>query len=59
MASVTIHDVARAAGVSISVVSRALNGRSGINEDTRRRVRAAADSVGYEVPLGLTGDNAR
>ncbi|WP_277212472.1 LacI family DNA-binding transcriptional regulator [Isoptericola croceus] len=41
---VTITDVARAAGVSIAVVSYALNGRQGVSESTRRHVlKVAAD----------------
>ncbi|PRZ07579.1 DNA-binding LacI/PurR family transcriptional regulator [Isoptericola sp. CG 20/1183] len=41
---VTITDVARAAGVSIAVVSYALNGRQGVSDSTRRHVlKVAAD----------------
>lgn len=42
-----IHDVARAAGVSISTVSRALRGYRDVNSETRRRVQAAAHDLGY------------
>jgi LacI family transcriptional regulator len=49
---VTITDVARLAGVSPATASRALNGRSGISEDTARRVRHAAEKLGYQ-PNGL------
>ena len=45
---VTITDVARLAGVSAATASRALNGRGGISEDTARRVRHAADKLGYQ-----------
>ncbi len=34
----TIHDVASAAGVSVSTVSKAVNGRYGISAETSRRV---------------------
>jgi LacI family transcriptional regulator len=40
--------VARLAGVSPASASRALNGRGGISEETARRVRAAADKLGYQ-----------
>ncbi len=47
---VTIHDVARAAGVSKVTVSYVLNGRAsemGIREDTAKRVFEASVSLGY------------
>ena len=49
---VTITDVARLAGVSPATASRALNGRGGISEETARRVRRAAEKLGYQ-PNGL------
>lgn len=42
----TIQDVAKAAGVSISSVSRALNGQTS-SQEMIDRVRQAAESVGY------------
>lgn len=47
--SVTLDDVAQASGVSRATASRALNGNAKVSEATRRRVRAAADSLGYRV----------
>lgn len=44
---VTIVDVAARAGVAISSASAALNGRSGVSEVTRERVRAAAADLGF------------
>lgn len=44
---VTITDVARAAGVSIAVVSYALNGRQGVSESTRRHVLKIADDLDW------------
>ncbi|MBD5787228.1 LacI family DNA-binding transcriptional regulator [Cellulosimicrobium terreum] len=44
---ITITDVARAAGVSIAVVSYALNDRPGVSERTRRHVLRTADDLGW------------
>ena len=46
---VTIHDVARAAGVSLSTVSNALAGKDIVREDTRRIVQEAAARLGYRA----------
>lgn len=43
----TIHDVARAAGVSKSTVSNVIRGSDGVAKATRERVLAAAADVGY------------
>lgn len=43
----TIHDVARAAGVSIATVSRVLNGSARVSGDTCGRVWAAAAKLDY------------
>lgn len=42
-----IHDVARHLNVSIGTVSRALNGRSGVNKETRQRILDGARKLGY------------
>jgi DNA-binding LacI/PurR family transcriptional regulator len=42
-----IRDVAQAAGVSISTVSRALSGKGRIPDATRARIRSLADELGY------------
>lgn len=44
---VTSHDVARLAGVSQPTVSRALRDSPKVSEVTRRRVRDAANALGY------------
>jgi LacI family transcriptional regulator len=46
-----IHEVARAAGVSVATVSRALNGKGPLRDETRQRVLAAVEELGY-VPHG-------
>lgn len=45
---VTLEDVARAANVSISTVSRVLNGSSLVAEETRKRVQQAIEALGYQ-----------
>lgn len=47
-----IHDVAHAAGVSISTVSYAFTGKRRISESTRTRVLTAAEELGYEAHAG-------
>jgi DNA-binding LacI/PurR family transcriptional regulator len=44
---VTIVDVARAAGTSVSSTSVALRGEPGVSEETRRRIVRTADRLGY------------
>ncbi len=44
---ITIRDVAKAAGVSISTVSKAMNGNPGMGEETRSRVLKAAKAIGF------------
>jgi len=44
---VTIKDIAKAAGVSITTVSRALNGYSDVSEETRRKIFRIAETMGY------------
>jgi LacI family transcriptional regulator len=45
--SMTIKDIARRSGVSISTVSRVLNDRPDVSEESRRRVQAVIDACGY------------
>lgn len=43
----TIKDLAKAAGVSITTVSRALNGYSDVSEKTRNRIKKLAEDLSY------------
>ncbi|MFJ3958167.1 LacI family DNA-binding transcriptional regulator [Arthrobacter sp. NPDC090010] len=52
---VTIRDVARRAGVSITAVSHALNGKGTLSEETRARVKAVADELGYQADAFARG----
>jgi LacI family transcriptional regulator len=47
----TLKDIARAVGVSVTTVSRALAGYSDVAEETRARVVAEAERLGYEPNL--------
>ncbi len=44
----TLHDIATAARVSVSTVSRALNGHPAISRETVERVRRVADKLCYQ-----------
>lgn len=45
--SLTIEDVAKAAGVSRQTVSRVINRRNNVKDSVRKRVEAAIDELGY------------
>src|ERR671935_1881444 len=48
---VTIGDVAAAAGVSVATVSKVINDRYGVAEETSARVRAVIEQLGYTSSL--------
>jgi DNA-binding LacI/PurR family transcriptional regulator len=59
---VTIYDVAKQAGVSISTVSRVLNNTGRISEKTRKRVLQVMEKLHYQpsmVASALTGKRTR
>jgi LacI family transcriptional regulator len=43
----TIKDLAKLAGVSVTTISRALNGYNDVNEDTRKKIKRIAVEQGY------------
>ncbi|MFC0560526.1 LacI family DNA-binding transcriptional regulator [Halalkalibacter alkalisediminis] len=43
----TIKDIAKVAGVSVTTVSRALNGYDDVNEKTRARIKSVAEELNY------------
>src|SRR4030095_3230177 len=52
---VTIRDVASKAGVSVTTVSRVLNGKDDISEETLTRVQAVVQELGYATSLAARG----
>lgn len=53
--SITMHDVARLAGVSIKTVSNVVNDYEHVRPETRERVTAAIQSLGYRPNLTARG----
>jgi len=51
MKRIGVRDIARLANVSPGTVDRALHGRKGITEETRKRILAIAESMGYSPDL--------
>ncbi|MFA5421225.1 MAG: LacI family DNA-binding transcriptional regulator [Bacilli bacterium] len=49
---VTIYEVAKASGVSLATVSRVINNQGNVTEETRRKVEATIQRLGYK-PSGL------
>jgi LacI family transcriptional regulator len=56
---VTIHDVAEAAGVSISTVSRVLNDKDDVATETYERVQQVISKLGYVSSLAARGMRSR
>lgn len=48
---VTIHDIARQAGVSVATVSRVINQQPGVGAETRARLEALFAEVGYSASM--------
>ena len=52
MARVTLSTIAQQTGLSKFAVSRALSGKDGVSERTRRRIQEVAAELGYVRPAG-------
>ena len=50
MAKVTMRDIGKIAGVSVVTVSKALAGKSGMSEETRKNICELAGQLGYCYP---------
>lgn len=50
----TVHDVARAAGVSLATVDRVLNGRPGVRAATAEKVEQAISQLGFSRDLNAS-----
>lgn len=57
--TVRIQEVARAAGVSVSTVSRVLNGKDDVAAATKVRVRKIIDELGYSSSLAAKSMRSR
>ncbi len=53
--AVTIRDVASKAGVSVTTVSRVLNGKDDISEETSKKVLTVVQDLGYASSLAARG----
>lgn len=57
--TIRIQEVARAAGVSVSTVSRVLNGKDDVAAATKAHVRRIIDELGYSSSLAAKGMRSR
>jgi len=57
--SVTIHDVAKAAGVSVSTVSRVLNDKDDVSPETSEKVQSVIEALGYTSSLAARSMRSR
>lgn len=49
MKAITLADIAKATGYSVNTVSHALHDKSDISEETKKRIKATAEEMGYIV----------
>ena len=53
--AVTIRDVASKAGVSVTTVSRVVNYKDDVSEETTKKVLAVVEELGYASSLAARG----
>ena len=58
-AAVTIHDVAQAAGVSVTTVSRVLNDKDDVAPETYEKVRRVMQELNYTASLAAKSMRSR
>jgi len=57
--AIRIHDVAKKAGVSVSTVSRVLNGKSDVASETQARILSVIEDLGYATNLAARSMRSR
>lgn len=57
--TITIQDVAKTAGFSVSTVSRVLNGKVDVASETQERIRSVIDELGYTTNLAARSMRSR
>ncbi|NTV37171.1 MAG: LacI family transcriptional regulator, partial [Anaerolineaceae bacterium] len=57
--AVTIQDVAKAAGVSVSTISRVLNQKDDVAEDTQQHIMDVINQLGYTSNLAARSMRSR
>lgn len=55
----TIYDIAREAGVSTNTVSKVFNHKNGVGPETRKRIEAIIQRVGFAPHIGARGLRAK
>ncbi|PJM74877.1 LacI family DNA-binding transcriptional regulator [Bifidobacterium simiarum] len=51
---ILVSDIARMCGVSITTVSKVINGRGDVSDKTREKIEKVLDEVGFSKPLSST-----
>lgn len=54
-----LEDIAKELNISIVSVSNALNGKKGVGEELRQKVKEKARELGYQLPQSMTAKNQK